>query len=969
MNRLVPAIAVALLISACGSSKKETPPPPACPAGQTLCGSTCVDLALDKNHCGTCATACVGDEVCAAGVCSLSCGTDRLACGDYCVAYLNDSSNCGDCGIVCGTGTACELGKCEIQCSGLTPDRCGSEAAGFCTNLQTDDTHCGTCGTDCTAIAGDYRCEKGICQIQCASPLVRCGSGQDGACTPVDTTSHCGNCTVACDASETCRYGLCTTSTCRGLLLPGAPLSPAADVPVAEGTGDFDGDSITDLVIADDSPTQGASLLFLKGRGDGTFDPPVVLQALVAPTAIAVADLDVDGNLDLVVASSSAGVSTLQPLYGDGTGHFAARTDSAVVTGASPQAITVADLNFDGAPDLIVGDGAAQAAGNLNVFLGELDGTYVPTGLLGLSGGAGNPRTASQTLTVGLDVRGVATGNLNGDVYYPDLIVASNPTALPAGDARCFNYPAACWLAGEVFYNDTSGGLTRPANNTFTTDVELSPNAMATGDVNDDTLTDWALADAAHNLVVLFVAPWSGLPFSWDLSSVSSPRALLMEDFDGDLYPDLVTVNATAGALYYHHNDGPTGAGGGVKFADPVPLPVGESPTATALAPVAVSGASYLFTTNAGTHDVAATQALGGGLFDAPALYRAGWGTSAIALGDLNGDGRLDLATADVSNNQAKVWLQVQLGQPAGTFQTPATLSLPDDSAPVSMAAASLDGDTNTDLAIALEGTAQVAVLWGDGTGAFPASSFLSTGPDPQQVIAADLNGDGKIDLATADMGANQVTLLLNQGSRAFTRATLAVGAGPRSVAAVKLGASNCLDLVTANATAGTLTILPCDAAHPGQFLAPTTVTACAGARSLAVADFDPVSTPDVAVACDEGIAVYRGPGDGTLVGGAMFDAGGAPRSISAADVDGDGWVDLLASVPFTGGVSVLHGASNLGFSPPRVYPVGGEALATVTANLFGHTDGRNDVCAAVGNPAGAFLGAGAVVMESGCLP
>jgi hypothetical protein len=954
MNRTLLLSVSLAFVAACGGSKSE--PAPSCSAGLTLCGSVCVDLKLDSAHCGTCDTACAGDRACAAGVCEISCGADHLVCGDVCVAYLTDSNNCGSCGNVCDSGYACEAGKCEIQCT-APATRCGSETAGFCADLASDEAHCGTCTTTCDT---GKVCELGVCQITCPTGQIRCGSGATATCVdPSTDEGHCGNCTVACDAGETCRYGLCTSPSCSGLLLPGVPLSPSSGNPVGVGAADLTGDGITDLAIADDSPTVGGRLLRLDGRGDGTFAAPVVVDPFTytSPSMLAVGDFDGDSKADVVVASGSSGVTTLQPLFGNGAGVFTAVTDSSLDAGAAPQAIVLADLNQDGRPDLVVGDGAAQATSNLRVFLNDGFGSF------GISAGAGAPRTPNQILSVGIGVRAVAVGDVraNGDAA-PDVVVVWDGT--PPG--------------GEVLLNDGGGTLSRPTFNTVPTHqfllqtgtippVPLAPTALAVADLNGDGLADWAVAHAAGNAVTVVLAAWSTADkpqngwagVTWTLNAVAEPRALLVEDFDADSLPELVTVNAAAGALYYHHNAGPSF--GGVQFDPPVSLPVGDRPVATAFAPVATAGFDYFFTANAGSGDVAATKSLGAGAFEAPIRLAASSGTSAIALGDFDEDASLDLALADVSSSYVHLWL----GPLAAGGAPSSTITLAANDAPVSITSGTIDADAHADLALALEGTAQVALLWGSGTGGFTAPQYVGVGANPEQVVIVNLNGDALPDLVTADMGSDQLTVLLNQGARAFTASALPVGAGPRAVAALQLGAAACKSLVSANATAGTLTIHPCTS--PGVFVAPIQVTACAGARSLATGDFDADGVADLVVACDAGIALFHVPGTGSLEGGALFDVGGAPRSVSAADVNADGWIDLIASVPASGGVTVLHGAAAMGFSPPSVYPVGGDPLETVTADLDG--DSRTDVCAAVENPLGAFLGAGAAVLFSGCLP
>ena len=85
-----------------------------CGAGQTSCGTACVDLQTSADHCGACGSVCAGGSTCQKGFCTSegSCAADRLACGSKCIDPRNDSVNCGACGHACGAAGACVKGGC-----------------------------------------------------------------------------------------------------------------------------------------------------------------------------------------------------------------------------------------------------------------------------------------------------------------------------------------------------------------------------------------------------------------------------------------------------------------------------------------------------------------------------------------------------------------------------------------------------------------------------------------------------------------------------------------------------------------------------------------------------------------------------------------------------------------------------------------------------------------------------------------
>src|SRR5262245_33634625 len=144
--------------------------------------------------------------------------------------------------------------------------------------------------------------------------------------------------------------------------------------------------------------------------------------------------------------------------------------------------------------------------------------------------------------------------------------------------------------------------------------------------------------------------------------------------------------------------------------------------------------------------------------------FRAGHDPNDIAVGDLNRDGKLDLAFA----NHEEKYLTLLLGDGRGGF-TPASHSpfavevMPHTHG---VAAGDLNGDGNLDLVTDSWGADQVEVLFGDGKGAFTVpGSFFAVGRHPyQRVRAVDVNGDGRADLITTNLEGDNVTVLLSDG-------------------------------------------------------------------------------------------------------------------------------------------------------------------------------------------------------------
>ncbi len=128
-----------------------------------------------------------------------------------------------------------------------------------------------------------------------------------------------------------------------------------------------------------------------------------------------------------------------------------------------------------------------------------------------------------------------------------------------------------------------------------------------------------------------------------------------------------------------------------------------------------------------------------------------------IVVGDFNGDGKLDLATANNGSNNVTILIGNGMGGFAATSASPAA-----GTQPQGITAGDFNGDGKLDLAVANNGGNNVTVLIGDGTGAFTAESVSpATGTNPGAIAVGDFNGDGKVDVAVANNTSNNVTILL----------------------------------------------------------------------------------------------------------------------------------------------------------------------------------------------------------------
>jgi len=353
----------------------------------------------------------------------------------------------------------------------------------------------------------------------------------------------------------------------------------------------------------------------------------------------------------------------------------------------------------------------------------------------------------------------------------------------------------------------------------------------------------------AYAALALTSASTISLPTTEDVDS----NAVVVGDFNGDGKPDLAVVN-----YYYSQVTILLGNGDGT-FTQAANSPVTLSSGATALAvgdfngdgklDLAVLGWGGPVTILLGNGDGTFTQANG-------SPFTVGVDSSFIAAGDFNGDGKLDLAV--LGNGPTTILL----GNGDGTFTAAASTPVQVGSGNFSVVVGDFNGDGKPDLAV-LDIYGALTILLGNGDGTFTQAngSPFTPGVEPNFIAAGDFNGDGNLDLAVVDYYYGQVAILLGNGDGTFTAAAsspVQVGNGPYAVAVGDFNGDGIPDLGVADNYDNTVTILQGDGT---------------GA-------FSPINT----------VSVSTAPQD--LLGFGSFNLNG-PESVAAGDFNGNGIPDL----------------------------------------------------------------------------
>jgi FG-GAP-like repeat/FG-GAP repeat/Abnormal spindle-like microcephaly-assoc'd, ASPM-SPD-2-Hydin len=326
--------------------------------------------------------------------------------------------------------------------------------------------------------------------------------------------------------------------------------------------------------------------------------------------------------------------------------------------------------------------------------------------------------------------------------------------------------------------------------------------------------------------------------------------------------------------------------------------------------------------------------------FAAKTDFATGAKPQAVAVGDLNGDGKSDLVVANTEANT----VSVLLGKGDGTFA--AKVDYPTGTAPTAVAIADVNGDKKPDLIVANSATGTVSVLLGKGDGTFEPKADYPTGAKPQSVAVGDLNGDGKLDLAVANTEANTVSVLLGKGDGTFEPSVeYSTGTAPTSVAIGDFNGDKKLDLVTANSTANTVSVLL--GKGDGTFEPKVDYPTATGPTSVAVGDLNGDGKSDLAVANNgsSSVSVLLGKGDGTFASKADYPTGTAPTSVAIGDLNADKKLDLVTANSTANTISVLLGKGDGTFAVKQDLATGTKPQAVAVGDLNG--DGKPDLVSA----------------------
>ena len=341
-----------------------------------------------------------------------------------------------------------------------------------------------------------------------------------------------------------------------------------------------------------------------------------------------------------------------------------------------------------------------------------------------------------------------------------------------------------------------------------------------------------------------------------------------------------------------------------------------------------------------------------------------------VSLADYDNDGLLDLAVPAASGANGRAQIHRGLGNGTTAYVGSVTLG----QQPNDMINGDFDGDGNQDLlASTIPFGGNIVVVYGFGNGGFTRSFFMGGVSGPTAVTVGDFNADGHLDYASSNLNGRNVVVRLGlgnglRGPAGFSgpRSIGLGGRSPRDIVAADVNGDGNLDLATANQNS--VTVLLGDGL--GNFPTVKHFHIVTGAFSLASGDFNQDGAADLAttgnfVSSSDQITVLQSNRIGGFLPPTVLRLPAGPRAvdIEAADVTGDGFVDVVTANRVDGSVSVFAGNGTGGFGGAITSLINDDFINSLS---LGDLDGSGTLDIVVTRNPGGYTNDGVTLLLNG---
>ncbi len=648
--------------------------------------------------------------------------------------------------------------------------------------------------------------------------------------------------------------------------------------PIAVAVGALNGDSFPDIAVAN---LLGDSVTVFLNNGAGGFGaaPSQTIAVGDGPTAIALGTFDAGLSLDIVTANFNAGNVSLSK--NNGAGVFGAA--AAFVAGVGPSSIAV-------------------DPGGDRIYV-ALRGQDALAALFETAGGFGAP-TVYNVFPPGSEPVSIALAHLNADGFI-DLVSANAGTE------------SVSILPGQA--EIVRGGALPPFGAAVNVSVPGGPRAVALGVLDLGASIDIAVAAYDNSTATILrnngVGGFSAAS-SETYSTELGPQALALVDLDGDTDLDLAAANTDDASVSVIRNKLPAIGGG---FATFTIYESGIEPRAVAFGDLNGDSMPDLVAVNFGSDDLSVFINAGGGRYMAEERYTAGVDPRDAVVADISGDGRPDLIVANRQSDNISVLINNGSNAVNARFAAQAVYAAGDG--PIALAVGNVNGAGLPDIVAANDNGGGISRLFNMGGGVFALQSPIPASGSQQDIALGDVDFDLDQDIVVVSRAADLATVFLNNGSGAFTMGdTTGTGDEPVSLALTSLDFSIArsapdLDIAVACHASGTVSVLRNDGFGSGVFTRTQELFVAPGLQGISAgrieADFD----TDLVVSSEtNGTAhVLINNGNGVFQPSLLLPIGMGAAGTALADLDNDSRDDLAVANPASSMVVVVV---NLGFVP-----------------------------------------------------
>ena len=637
--------------------------------------------------------------------------------------------------------------------------------------------------------------------------------------------------------------------------------------------GDINNDSWMDIITAN---YYNNSIGILLASGNGTFYSMVTYSTGIgsSPMWVTIGDMNNDGQLDVVCANRYS--DNIGIFFGKGDGTFAPAITYSTARYSSPMSVAIGDIDNDGCSDFVV----ASFNGYVFVFLGDNNGTFI---------------VVTQFFT-GTMMFSITLADLNRDNYLD--IVTTN--TLGSSISVSFGYGNGIF-ASQTRYSCRYG---------------CQPYNIMVIDFNNDNISDIAVTLLNQDEIIIFYGDGDGnfaLARTYSTGSGSNPYAIAIADFNNNKQLQIIVslwgtghiavLTEYLAAEFIHEVVRLTGS-----TSQPVSVAVGDFNH---------DNRSDVVVANSGTGTLGVLLGMGNGTFDKETFYPIDIDSQPqyVITCDVNRDHQLDIVSVDSKRNTINIFM----GKGDGTFENGGIYWTGKDSHPSAVASGDLNNDGWLDLVVANAGANSIGVFFGFNYSTFqnPVAYSNADSLGPAGIIACDFNNDRFVDIIVAFSSAGKINIYLGYGNGSFILTfTYLIGYStvPFAVAAGDFDNDTRMDIVVSDIQNNNIYVL---LAHDNETFAVVKIYSSGGLVpvSMAVGDLDKDHRLDIVVVNrdTQNVAIFFGYGDGRFSTPQIYftGQGSQPYCITLCDLNDDKHLDILVANYGTDSVGIFFGHGN----------------------------------------------------------